>query len=481
LARQTPDGSHVGELFRSIPSVDFLLSDPAFSHLIASYSGAHLKRGLRRALDSLRNEIASGKAGLADCAPAAISERAAQVLTETLGPTLKTVINATGVIVHTNLGRSPLSTRVVDRIVAVATSYSNLEYDLDAGRRGERNAHLRSLMTELTGAEDAMAVNNNAAAVLLALSELASGREVIVSRGELIEIGGAFRIPDVMARSGAILREVGTTNRTHPRDYRDAINERTALILKVHPSNYRIEGFTREVELQELTEIGRFAGIPTMMDLGSGCLVDLAPYGLPGETTVQETLAKGVDLVSFSGDKLLGGPQAGVLAGKSALIDRIRRNPLARALRMDKLTLAALEGTLLEYLRPEGPRSGVPTLDMIMRRPEELHEIAQRMAEEIRSRVGSVAVVSLESGYGRVGGGALPLGELQGPRVAVRPLRISVASLGAALRRGDPPVVGVIRDDAFLLDPRTLSADEAKLIPGLLACALSGGKCPDEP
>ncbi len=304
MERPSPD-----DLLRSIPSVDRLLAESALAGVKERYSEQLVKRMVRRGLDELRADIRSGKAGGEDCTVQAVSDRVSGLLDKRLAGTLRRVINATGVIVHTNLGRSPLSKRVMERISAAATAYSNLEYDLAKGQRGERNAHLSVLMEEVTGAEAAMAVNNNAAAVLLALSSLAEGREVIVSRGELIEIGGSFRIPEVMSRSGAILKEVGTTNRTHPKDYDQAISERTALILKVHPSNYRIEGFTREVELHELVSIGREKGIPTMMDLGSGCLVDLSPYGLTGEITVQEVVAAGVDLVTFSGDKLLGDPR----------------------------------------------------------------------------------------------------------------------------------------------------------------------------
>jgi len=327
-------------------------------------------------------------------------------------------------------------------------------------------------MQELTGSEAALAVNNNAAAVLLALSTLAQGREVVVSRGELIEIGGSFRIPDVMARSGAILREVGTTNRTHPKDYVQAINENTALILKVHTSNYRIVGFTREVDLDELVEIGKEHRVPTMMDLGSGCLVDLAPHGLSDEITVQEVIARGVDVVSFSGDKLLGGPQAGILAGRRDLIESMRTNPLARALRMDKLTLAGLEATLEEYTRPDGPWNGIPTLQMIGKSAEELGAAATKLAKSIRSTVRDNAEISIASGVGRVGGGALPLGDLPGPRVSIRPLNISAARLEQALRAGDPPVICLVKDDAVLLDPRTLLDNQPALMPGLVAAAL---------
>jgi L-seryl-tRNA(Ser) seleniumtransferase len=460
------------ELFRAIPSIDKLLNDPALTPLNRKYTAEIVKRMMRGAVDELRAGIREGTMSERDCSAQALAARAEKLADEAFGARLRTVINATGVVVHTNLGRSPLSKRVVDRIAAAAMSYSNLEYNLEEGRRGERNAHLRRLMQELTGAEAALAVNNNAAAVLLALSSLAQGREVIVSRGELIEIGGSFRIPDVMARSGAILKEVGTTNRTHPKDYIQAINENTALILKVHTSNYRIVGFTREVELDELVSIGKEKNIPTMMDLGSGCLVDLASYGLPDEITVQEVLARGVDVVSFSGDKLLGGPQAGILAGKAEFIEMMRLNPMARALRMDKLTLAGLEATLQEYTRPEGPAAGIPALAMITRSAGELDKIAERLADAIRGSAGDYARVDIEAGVGRVGGGALPMGDLPGPRIAIRPLSISVARLEHALRAGAPPVIVLVKDDAVLMDPRTILPDQHVILPQLVAAAL---------
>jgi L-seryl-tRNA(Ser) seleniumtransferase len=468
-------GEDPAALFRSIPSVDTLLSDPSLTPLREMYSEDIVKSMVRRAVDDLREAIRQGKASQADCSAGALIQRASGLTRERVGPKLRTVINATGVIVHTNLGRSPLSERVMERISEAALSYSNLEYSLEAGRRGERNAHLRSLMQELTGAEAALAVNNNAAAVLLALSSLAFGREVIVSRGELIEIGGSFRIPDVMARSGAILKEVGTTNRTHPKDYIDAINANTALILKVHTSNYRIVGFTREVELAEMAAIGKESGIPTMMDLGSGCLVDLSPYGLAEEITVQQVLANGVDVVSFSGDKLLGGPQAGILAGRADIIERMRTNPLARALRMDKLTLAGLEATLVEYTRPEGPTASIPTLAMITRSESELKESAAALADAIRERLGNRAEVSIEPGIGRVGGGALPMGDLPGPRVAIRPREVSAARLEQGLRLGNAPVITLVKEDAVLMDPRTLLGDQPSMIPGLVQEALDRG------
>jgi L-seryl-tRNA(Ser) seleniumtransferase len=456
------------DLLRSIPSVDRLLDDSALLGLKATYSEELIKRGVRRGLDELREAIRQDKADESDCTTEAIVARITSILHKRVGRKLRPIINATGVIVHTNVGRSPLSQRVADRIVEAACSYSNLEYNLNEGRRGERNAHLRELIEELTGAEAALAVNNNAAAVLLALNSLALGKEVIVSRGELIEIGGSFRIPDVMARSGAILREVGTTNRTHPKDYLEAINEKTGLILKVHPSNYRVQGFTREVELDELALIGRSKGIPTMMDLGSGCLIDLSPYGLESETTVSEVVEMGIHIVTFSGDKLLGGPQAGLIVGRTELVEKMRTNPLARALRMDKLTLAGLEATLQEYARPAGPAEGVPTLDMIMKTPEQLTSTAESLRDSIRNTVGDRAEVDIIQGVGRVGGGALPMGDLPGPRVAVYPKDMSAGRLEQNLRLVDPPVIVLVKEDAVLIDPRTLLQDQAERLPKLI-------------
>lgn len=458
--------------FRAIPSVDKLLADSSFLQLKRQYSEELVKRVIRLALEELRDDIRQGKAGISECSPQAILARACELAQKRLGPKLKQVINATGVIIHTNLGRSPLSQHVMDRISRIATSYSNLEYDLEKGERGERNAHLNLLIEELTGAEAALVVNNNAAAVLLALSSVASGREVVVSRGELIEIGGSFRIPDVMARSGAILREVGTTNRTHPRDYLEAINDRTALILKVHPSNYHIAGFTREVDLDELAAIGKEKNVLTMMDLGSGCLVDLSKYGFGEELTVQDAVSRGIDVVSFSGDKLLGGPQAGILVGRREILERMKKDPLARALRMDKLTLAALEATLEQYTLPEGPARGIPTLEMIEKSSEQLHEEAVSLAKAIEGRLAGLASVQIEKGSGRVGGGALPLGDLPGSRVAIRPVHVSAARLEQSLRAGDPPVIALVKDQWVLLDTRTLLRDQQNIVPELVGTAL---------
>jgi L-seryl-tRNA(Ser) seleniumtransferase len=460
------------DLLRSIPAVDRLLEHPSVISLRSRYNDDIVKRAVRDAVEALRTGLRNGSAGRDDCEPASVVSGISRLLEQRVGPKLRILINATGVVVHTNLGRSPLSQRAVDKISAAAVSYSNLEYDLDAGRRGERNAHLRALMEELTGAEAAMAVNNNAAAVFLALNTLAQGGEAIVSRGELIEIGGSFRIPDIMAQSGALLKAVGTTNRTHPKDYIEAIGENTALLLKVHPSNYRIEGFTCDVELDELVRIGKEHNVPTMMDLGSGCLVDLTAYGLEGETTVQEIVRSGVDLVTFSGDKLLGGPQAGIIVGKKELVDRLRTNHLARALRMDKLTLAGLEATLEEYVSAGGPSSRIPTLAMITRSADELRDHAEVLASSLLAVVGEAAKIEIVRGTGRVGGGALPMSDLPGPRVALQPRTISAGRLEQNLRKGDPPVIVLTKDDTILMDPRTLLHDQISELPRLVSEAM---------
>lgn len=465
--------SDVQALYRAVPSVDRLLKEPEITLLNTEYDHRLVKKMIHKALDELRREIKDGVAQAQNCLTEEIIERIKNHCRKAFGPKLTRVINATGVIVHTNLGRSPLSHKVATKVAEIAQTYSNLEYDLEKGRRGERNSHLRNLMIELTGAESAIAVNNNAAAVLLALSSLASGKEVVVSRGELIEIGGSFRIPDVMIRSGAILKEVGTTNRTHAKDYRNAINENTALILKVHTSNYRIVGFTKELALEELVEIGQEFGIPTMMDLGSGCLVDLSQFGLQEEVTVQNVISKGIDVVSFSGDKLLGGPQAGILAGKADLIETMRTNPLTRALRMDKMTLAALEATLEEYAHAASPFDTIPTLKMISKTNEELRSKSDELAKSLSRLLNNVADISIEKGVGRVGGGALPMSDLPGPRIAIHPRNQSAAHIEQRLRKANPPVIVLVKDECILLDVRTLFEEDMLLLPHILLDAIT--------
>jgi len=365
-------------------------------------------------------------------------------------PALRRVLNATGVIVHTNLGRAPLAAAALERAVEATRGYSNLEYDLDEGRRGSRQDHVTGILRRLTGAQAAIVVNNNAGALLLALAALAEGRDVIVSRGELIEIGDGFRIPDVLARSGARLVEVGTTNRTRAADYEHAIDERTALLLRVHQSNFRVVGFAEQPPLGELATIARATSLPLLDDLGSGALLDLSD-----EPTARASLAAGADLVCFSGDKLLGGPQAGIVAGRADLVERLRRHPLHRALRIDKLSLAALEGTLLLYLDPERALAEVPVLRMLREPPEIVRARAERLAAAVGGEV--------EETVGRVGGGALPLHELPSFACAVE------ESLAAPLHLREPAVIGIVRDGRLLLDCRTLADAELDEVAAAIA------------
>jgi L-seryl-tRNA(Ser) seleniumtransferase len=411
---------------RDLPSVDELTRSIRDPLAVAA---------ARAVLDRAREEIQVG------IDPGDLALRLERELGAARKPALRRVLNATGVIVHTNLGRAPLPASALERVVEVGRGYSNLEYDLAEGSRGSRQDHVTAILRRLTGAESAIVVNNNAGAMLLALAALAEGREVLVSRGELIEIGDGFRIPDVLVRSGARLVEVGTTNRTRSDDYERAANESTALVLRVHQSNFRVVGFTEQPALTELAAVARRHHVPLLDDLGSGALLDMSD-----EPTAQASLAAGADLVCFSGDKLLGGPQAGIVVGRADLVERLRRHPLHRALRADKLGLAALEGTLLLYLDPERALREVPVLRM-------LHEdvaVVRARAESLAAKVGG----DVEETIGRVGGGALPLSELASFACAVE------ESLGSPLRAHEPPVIGIVRDGRLLLDCRTLTDDE---------------------
>jgi L-seryl-tRNA(Ser) seleniumtransferase len=400
----------------------------------------------REVLARAREEIRAG----AD--PGDLRDRLREQLRATRAPTLRGVLNATGVIVHTNLGRAPLAEAAVERAAEVGRGYSNLELDLDAGARGSRQDHVAGILRRLTGAEAAIVVNNNAAAMLLALGALAEGRDVLVSRGELIEIGDGFRIPDVLLRSGARLVEVGTTNRTNTADYERAATSETALVLRVHQSNFRVIGFAERPTLRELAAVAADLGVPLLDDLGSGALVDI-----PDEPTARDSLAAGADLVCFSGDKLLGGPQAGIVAGRADLVERLRRHPLHRALRIDKLSLAALEGTLLLYLEPDRALRDVPVLRMLHEESAAVRARAERLAAEVGGEV--------EETVARVGGGALPLAELPSFACAIE------ESLARPLRLGEPPVVGILRDGRLLLDCRTLSDGEVEAVArAVLAC-----------
>jgi L-seryl-tRNA(Ser) seleniumtransferase len=402
------------------------------------------------AVEAARTVIARAREQLrAGTSPGDLAAELRAELADARAAKLRRVINATGVIVHTNLGRAPLAAAALEQVREVAGGYSNLEYDLDEGARGSRQDHIAGLLQRLTGAEAALVVNNNAAAVMLALAALAEGREVIVSRGELIEIGDGFRIPDVLARSGARLREVGTTNRTRPDDYADAVGPDTALILRVHQSNFRVVGFTEQPRLEELAAVAHRHDLPLVDDLGSGALGELAD-----EPTARAGLAAGADLVCFSGDKLLGGPQAGVVAGRADLVARLRRHPLQRALRADKLTIAALEGTL--RLALDDP-DAIPVVRMLREPPERVRARAERLAEQAGGEV--------EETVARAGGGALPLAELPSFACAVE------EELAAPLRLGVPPVVGIVRDGRLLLDCRTLTDDEADEAAAAIAAA----------
>jgi len=445
-------------LLRRLPGVDEV-ARRLESEGAAEIPRALLLESVRAALDLRRRQILESPdhaLNQIDCSHDAIVRDARERLAGLHAFSLDRVINATGVVLHTNLGRALLASEALDHLHRIAAAYSNLELDLVTKERGSRYVHVEGRLRRLTGAEAALVVNNNAAAVLLALETLARGREVIVSRGELIEIGGEFRIPEILARSGARLREVGTTNRTHLRDYAEAIGPDTALLMKVHSSNYRVLGFTASVSTRELTVLGKERGIPVIEDLGSGSFLDLTPHGLPHEPTVQATVAAGVDLVTFSGDKLLGGPQAGIVVGRQDLVTRLAKNPLNRALRIDKLTLAALEATLRLYDDPEHARQAIPTLRMLTEPASLVARRARRCYRRIPVKVAQSLSARVREDTGQVGGGALPLAELPTMVLALGNADFSAHALDERLRRGRPPVIGRVKDDRLLLDFRTV-------------------------
>lgn len=450
---------------RNLPSVDEVLNTAEIIKLLLDTPRILVLESVREILDMKRQAVLAGDASLVEMPSR--SELLRQVTSlvlsrvqEQVRPNLRRVINVTGVVLHTNLGRAVLSPRAIEAVNEAASGYTNLEMNLQTGRRGSRYETVEDILLRLTGAEAALVVNNNAAAVLLGLGTLARGKEVIVSRGQLVEIGGSFRIPEVMAQSSAHLVEVGATNKTHPEDYRRAITTATALLLHVHTSNYRIVGFTRETSIEELVEIGRAHDLPVMSDLGSGFLVDLQPYGLPSEPSVQEVVRAGSDIVTFSGDKLLGGPQAGIILGKRELIDRMKKNNLTRALRVDKMTLAALEATLWDYLEPKWVKQANPTLNMLTVTKEQLHQRAVSMAGLLTTALDKWALVELVEGFSRVGGGAMPTAELPSNLVEITPLHTSAERLAEVLRQTTPAVVGRLKDHALLLDVRTLQEGE---------------------
>jgi L-seryl-tRNA(Ser) seleniumtransferase len=448
------------ELMRRIPKVDTLLAEPLCQSLLMVHPRPVVLAAVRQALEELRIAGTSGSLQASDLEPASVNFNIERILAANETFSLRRVVNGTGVVLHTNLGRSCLAPSLREHLSDIAFGYSTLEYDEMSGDRGTRYAHVEQLICQLTGAEAALVVNNNAAAVLLVLSALATGREVVVSRGELVEIGGAFRVPDVMKQGGALLREVGTTNRTHLRDYRSAITDQTAMLLKVHCSNFAVVGFTAEVAVAELSALGREHGVPVVADIGSGNLMEW--QGVPGmtEPRVQEYLEAGVDLVTFSGDKLLGGPQAGIIAGRSALVDQMKKHQLLRALRVDKLTLAALEGTLRLYRDERLAWAEIPTLRLLRLTAAELKKKGQQVLRRLRRQLPSSIVVELMPGISQVGGGALPLAELPTWLLAIRSTECSARQLEEGLRQQPVPVIGRIAKGDFLLDLRTVADDD---------------------
>ncbi len=454
----------MNEELRKLPSVDELLRSEILSPLAEEYGREGVVEAAREAVNRARRKVLAGE----KCPPfEEIAGEAKAILLKTFTPSIFPVINATGVIIHTNLGRAPLSAEARAAMEAVARGYCNLEFDLERGRRGSRYVHAEELLTRLTGAEAALVVNNNAGAVLLVLSALARDREVIIARSQLVEIGGGFRIPDVMRQSGAILVEVGTTNRTYLRDYEEAITERTALILRAHRSNFRLTGFVHDVPLEELAALAHRHGLYLMDDLGSGALLDTSRYGLAHEPTVQESLAAGADVVCFSGDKLLGGPQAGVIVGKKEIVERLRKFPLTRALRVDKITLAGLQATLLHYLKGEAERK-VPVWRMISADPAELKRRARRWARHLREAGLKAEVIE---GRSAIGGGSLPGETLPTWLLALR--LPSPDAAAQALRNYRPPIIARIEEDLLLFDPRTVFPEEEEiLLQGIKACVM---------
>jgi len=446
---------------RHLPSVDALLQMPALAAALESFGHASVAEAVRKVLGNEREAV---KSGAAPSSNVLLAERVIHLLEASGQSSLRPLFNLTGTVLHTNLGRAILAEAAIEAATQAMRQAVSLEFDLSSGARGERDDHLRALVCELTGAEDSTIVNNNAAAVLLVLNSLASGKEAIVSRGELIEIGGAFRMPDIMTRAGTRLVEVGTTNRTHPRDYENAINSDTGLVLKVHTSNYRIEGFTREVTAPELAAIAQARGVPLVNDLGSGTLADLTAFGLAHEPTVREAVAEGADIITFSGDKLLGGPQAGFVVGRRDLIARINRNPMKRALRVDKIRLAALEATLKLYRNPQRLAEKLPTLRYLARPQAEIAAQAERLKPALEKVLGTAFTVTVADCASQIGSGALPLSTVPSAGLSIAPKDGSgsaLTALGASLRALPLPVIGRIEKGALVLDLRCLDNESS--------------------
>jgi len=454
------------KMLRTLPGVDHVLERAATVPFFENIPKTIMVNSIRNTLEILRDSILKENRNISEesLSEDRIIKLVKVAVKDTMAFNLKHLINATGVVVHTNLGRSLLPGEVVENITAIAGRYSNLEYDIGAGRRGSRYSIIEDIICEISGAQAALAVNNNAGAVLLCLDTIARNREVIVSRGELVEIGGSFRIPDVMAKSSSILKEVGTTNRTHMKDYENAIADNTALLLKVHRSNYSVIGFTAEVSLKELVELGNRQGKPVMEDLGSGTFIDFSKYGIVKEATVQESVAAGADVVTFSGDKLLGGPQAGIIVGKTPIIEAIKKNPLARALRIDKLTLAALEATVSLYRDEAKAVRRIPTLRMLTMGINEIEQKASKLMENLKKIDPSRLQINLIELSSKAGGGALPLLSLPSKCLRIKVDGLSANNLEIKMRKNSPPIIGRIQDDAFIIDPRTLQDDDLPII-----------------
>ena len=457
-------------LLRMLPGVDHILelvkTDPFFDDAPKSV----LIRSIRSVVESLRTIIIDEQQHITETklSDSVILEEVKNSVKEAMTPNLMRIVNATGVVVHTNLGRSLLAEDAVENLLTIASRYSNLEFDLSKGVRGSRYSIVEDILCEISGAEAAMVVNNNAGAVFLCLETISRGKKVIVSRGELVEIGGSFRIPDVMAKSGSILKEVGTTNRTHLNDYENAIEHDTGLLLKVHTSNYSVVGFTADVSLEELVALGAKYQIPVMEDLGSGTFVDFSKYGLLKEPTVQESVAAGADVVTFSGDKLLGGPQAGMIIGKNDLLERIKKNPITRALRIDKLTLAALESTLRRYRNIDREIGSIPTLRMLTLPLAHIETKAKELAKKLENIGGARMSVTLIDLSSKPGGGALPLLKLPSKGVGIKVQGISVNTIEKQMRSNELPIIGRIEEDLFIMDLRTILDDELSVIKNAL-------------
>lgn len=453
-------------LLANLPKVDEILNNERINVLIEEFPRSTIVDSIRGKIDEVRKRILNSTDDELVGFEIKVEELVNDIVVyiEKMNTmSLKRVINATGVVLHTNLGRALISERILKELTDVACNYSTLEFDVSNGKRGSRYSHVEDIICKLTGAEGAMVVNNNAAAVLLVLNTIAREKEVVVSRGELVEIGGSFRVPEVMAQSGAILREVGATNKTHLYDYENNICEETAAILKVHTSNYKILGFTKDVDVEELVELGNRYDIPVYEDIGSGTLIDFSKYGLTYEPTVLESIAKGADIVSFSGDKLLGGPQAGIIVGRKKYIEKMKRNQLTRALRVDKMTFVALEATLRLYLDEKFAMENIPTLNMLTIDPETIKKRAEILFDELKENANTIEVTLVE-GFSQVGGGAMPLEELPTYLVSLNPKTISAKKLEEGLRGYSIPIICRISDNRVLLDARTLKDEECSFI-----------------